>query len=886
MDLPIQSHGLAHHSPDLNSAPRLNSYQQQLQSQSQRHLSSSPYQTSQKSRRPLSYQPQPTYLNAGVRSNTSSPHRRPSPSPIPGRFTENWDASRGSSILDDRHGQGSPVMSSGPAFAGPAAVGTTAMQRSNSVNSYAAGDDRALAQRGNTLKKKASLRRPGTGSMARSSSRRSARAGSVKSLVLQSATDPDELHSAFYCPVPTTGAPTDVLAARFQTWRKILKDLIAYYREVQSHYEQKSKSISKLSSVANNIANPTSFLQTAGIDDALQILRNYNKLALQEATKAREIEEDVILALTGLRSDLQQKIKEIKHLAGDFKNNVDKEKEATGKAVKALSEALGKNEMDASNTTGKQDPYLLKLAVDRQVERQLEEENYLHQAYLNLEGSGRELESIVVGEIQKAYNAYAGILKREADNALGVVGELRDGPISMPKDQEWEHFVSHDNRVVNPSIPLRSVEQIHYPGQNHLSAQEIRAGLLERKSKYLKSYTAGWYVLSTTHLHEFKSADKTQAPIMSLYLPDQKLGSRSSEGGPSNKFLLKGRQTGSMHRGHTWVFRAESHDTMMAWYDDIRALTETSSEERIAFVRSHSRRSTSQSSHRSASSDGLDEEDEVPFTATEQDVLGEPRSESRRPQPGGRFPSDIQVNAQRGLQVPQSPSSVGSSQEASPNAHVIGAATAIPGTATTAYSPENYTQYDQGHPEYGQRGETPINDIHARAVTANHEAQVDGVNPYTSEPLGQGQGNQRNTYITPVIIPGTRQPVVPNGIAGNKSLSPDHQGGGDAHNAAGVNGVVGGVETHDINGGNYTNTGGTRGGLGNIAAIRSDAIPRSETQMNAGGSQPLSGQADGAVPTVGNPAVRAINDERAASSVTVSSLPMPGSFPRASLSPP
>lgn len=109
-----------------------------------------------------------------------------------------------------------------------------------------------------------------------------------------------------------------------------------------------------------------------------------------------------------------------------------------------------------------------------------------------MESSGRELESIVVGEIQKAYNAYAGILKREADNAMNAVGDLRDGPIAMPKDQEWIHFVTHEDRVVDPTMPLRSADQIHYPGQDHLAAQEIRAGLLERKSKYLKSYTAGW----------------------------------------------------------------------------------------------------------------------------------------------------------------------------------------------------------------------------------------------------------------------------------------------------------------------------------------------------------------------------------------------------------
>src|SRR3569833_3482518 len=95
---------------------------------------------------------------------------------------------------------------------------------------------------------------------------------------------------------------------------------------------------------------------------------------------------------------------------------------------------------------------------------------------------------------------------------------------------------------------------------------------------------------------------------MSLYLPEQKLGSHSTEGASSNKFILKGRQTGSMHLGHTWVFRAESHDTMMAWYEDIKALTERTPQERSVFVRGHSR-SYSRSSQRSVSSDGVVDED-------------------------------------------------------------------------------------------------------------------------------------------------------------------------------------------------------------------------------------------------------------------------------------
>jgi len=564
--------------------------------------------------------------------------------------------------------------------------------------------------------------------MKRSSSRRSSRAGSVRSLALQSAGDTDETHSAFYSPVPTTGNPTEILANRFQAWRKVLKDLITYFREIQTSYEHRSKNLLKISNVINNTSAPAMFLESGGIDDAVQVLRGYHRTAITEANKSKEIENDVIMALTGLRSDLNQKIKEIKGLSSDFKNSVDKEMDTTRRVVNELQEGLGQSDMDPAQMTGKKDPYLLKLAADRQVERQIDEENYLHQAYLNLEASGRELEAIVVGEIQKSYNAYAGILKREADAAYSTADELRTGPIAMPKDHEWNTFVQKDEHFVDPNIPVRQAQNIHYPGRDNELAQEVRAGLLERKSKYLKSYTAGWYVLSPTHLHEFKSADKAQAPIMSLYLPEQKLGSHSNEGSSSNKFMLKGRQTGSMHRGHSWVFRAESYDTMNAWYEDIRALTEKSPQERNAFVRQHAR-SISGTSQRagSISSDGImDEEDEEPFSASNADVVSTgPKQDElpKRPQPGGRFPSD--VNLSRGLQAPLSPSSGSSGFE---DRDVVAAAGTLPGSTIHQY------------------GDTASSPTHGAYV--DQQAKEDGVNPYTSQRMSQdlGRGRPDNQY--------------------------------------------------------------------------------------------------------------------------------------------
>ena len=123
----------------------------------------------------------------------------------------------------------------------------------------------------------------------------------------------------------------------------------------------------------SNITAPPQFRSEGGISDAYRILRDYHKQSITEGNKAKSIEEDVIAQLTGLRSDLGQKIKEIKSLAGDFRNSVDKETESTRRAVRDLQNAL-----ESSSTDPKSDPYLVRLGVDRQLGRQIEEENYLH----------------------------------------------------------------------------------------------------------------------------------------------------------------------------------------------------------------------------------------------------------------------------------------------------------------------------------------------------------------------------------------------------------------------------------------------------------------------------------------------------------------------------
>lgn len=128
----------------------------------------------------------------------------------------------------------------------------------------------------------------------------------------------------------------------------------------------------------NNQSLPPAFLQSGGLADATEILQNFHRQGYTEANKAVEVEIEVISQLTGLRSDLQKKTKEIKSLSGDFKNTVEKEIDGTRKAVRNLHESLGLVDTDPSATSGKGDPFLMRLNVEKQVEKQIEEENYLH----------------------------------------------------------------------------------------------------------------------------------------------------------------------------------------------------------------------------------------------------------------------------------------------------------------------------------------------------------------------------------------------------------------------------------------------------------------------------------------------------------------------------
>lgn len=349
---------------------------------------------------------------------------------------------------------------------------------------------------------------------------------------------------------------------------------------------------------------------------------------------------------------------------------------------------------------------------------------------------------------------------------------------------------------------------------------------------------------------------------MSLYLPEQKLGSHSSEDGSSNKFILKGRQTGTIHRGHTWVFRAETHDTMMAWYEDIKALTEKTAEERSQFVRSHSR-SLSRSSRRSVSSDGLvDEDDEEPFSASSQiDLNPNPKQDAmaRRSQPGGRFPSDIQVNAQRGLQAPHSPSSMSSGPK---ELHSDGQAAVVSGAMPAGGAAAGVSADSQDHDNgYGGGEKAGMNETHSGAALANSEALRDGVNPYTSEPVKAQDDDDGGVWVGS---------VAEHGDQAAKDGAAQRPGSGDE------TGIADDVEDSQHAGG--TDVGAMAVSRGGVSQDESSEQKQSQDAPAQQTKAEVAAAAAG--PSLNQrPAASTIRGE---SATTITNLYMPGGYPRGS----
>lgn len=428
--------------------------------------------------------------------------------------------------------------------------------------------------------------------------------------------------------------PTEVMADRFLAWRVVIKDLVSYLKEYALVQEEIVRQQMRLQHAigATSVTLPKSsqahhshkedinldrFFLPPGNGSVQDILGVLNKYHLQNVANAsrtlKEINNVIIPKLEELRKDLLVKIKEIKNLHNDFKTNLGKELAETKLLLAQYHQAIenstkldGKTHHnhhhgDTQADHSKFDPYLVKIKLERQLRRQLSEETYLYDAYANLQNAGGKLESIIVMEIQSYISQFLGLLDVE-NQAFGTVllASLNEGFLLKEPSFEWDSFISRNlphalvlavsqngllvrsGCFIDLLFPARKASDLVIPDYGSTLNIAVREGFMERRSKYLKSYSSGWYVLTCNYLHEFKSADRKrdQTPAMSLSLDSCTVTEHSKDDGKAGgvyKFILSSKlSSGLMNRTHNWVFRTDTYKSMIDWYTDIKSLTSLS----------------------------------------------------------------------------------------------------------------------------------------------------------------------------------------------------------------------------------------------------------------------------------------------------------------------
>jgi hypothetical protein len=246
--------------------------------------------------------------------------------------------------------------------------------------------------------------------------------------------------------------------------------------------------------------------------------------------------------------------------------------------------------------TNKTDPYVVNVAVRRQLQRQVHEENALQKSIIIMQQNSAHFEEGVVRAVQSAWQTFDEWQARMNSSVQETWRTLASTMAALAPDREWIAFAARSDHLLDPDTPLRNPETINYPSKDDPSVSAVHTGMLERKKRFTRAYRESYFVLTPAgFLHEYSSSDPAASahPMFSLFLPACTLGPPAAPTARSHKFHIEGRKDGAGttksgsfrerlpaslagglggHSAHAYSFRARSHEDMMEWWNDIRML--------------------------------------------------------------------------------------------------------------------------------------------------------------------------------------------------------------------------------------------------------------------------------------------------------------------------
>ncbi|KAF9208507.1 hypothetical protein BGZ49_008591 [Haplosporangium sp. Z 27] len=376
--------------------------------------------------------------------------------------------------------------------------------------------------------------------------------------------------------------PADILLHRMTAYRTVLKNLQQYFAEIASVENGIAKSMHKASNIiVVPFKDGNQFLGKGGLQDVCTGVRNSTKIRSdQHANTAIFVEETIVKNIRRLKRDIKAKIKAFKSDASLYETRVFKEREVTQELMGNLARAIGLFENSGGHQPdmekSQSDPYLINLALKRQLVRQVNEENIFARAFQQYQEQIMMFEKYIINEIKQVLNSFAQYQHANSNAGFGLSWASTEAALNaLQEDSEWNNFLERNGHLLFPSELVDSnPEELSYPCKDSRYVTPIKTANLSRQSSVLKHWKEGFFVLTLSGwLHVFASTDLLNDPVpeRSIYIPTANLGPHTDQTQNQHVFSLEGKGMGGiLHRdAQIFTLRANSREEMLDWWEEL-----------------------------------------------------------------------------------------------------------------------------------------------------------------------------------------------------------------------------------------------------------------------------------------------------------------------------
>lgn len=377
--------------------------------------------------------------------------------------------------------------------------------------------------------------------------------------------------------------PTPAMKQRCQAWLSVVDHVDTYLKAAAQRYDGIYAATTQLS---RNMPQPTNLddqfapVGHGGIQDLFAKL--WWDLNLPDGKAAENassvIKNELLKDVELLRGDLNRSISEFDDMSASFVAPTDtalapSKTQDVGlqKRITEFGHAVNAAEL------GKQpeiDPYILKLQLDRKIESYVKKHNRQADSHAYVQDAAKRVDGEVTERLQSILRKYTDIVEQNAKIIAAGAQDSRTVFINQPKLFEYKYWLGKTSAPVsftgsnskNYSARENGVD-LKYPSENSPYAKAIRTGTLERRTKFLHTYSAGEYVLTPLSLIEIRH----NAPVWAIDLVGAKLRKDHKAAKDKDQFVILGKQHGSSSgKQHSFVFRAKVASN---WIRDLERIT-------------------------------------------------------------------------------------------------------------------------------------------------------------------------------------------------------------------------------------------------------------------------------------------------------------------------